>query len=357
MTDTGHMISSSITLFSIFMMVYLSYGEHSRLSSDSEFELNNVVSSLNDLIENFTYVMDLQADKELYSITTSEFESILKLTTSEHGRRSLPVMSGLLHLTLLGAYKVHSHTIKDVLSKNEIFTLQHNKISSIAPWSSQLLKYLLEYKAMDINSPSMFTLTPLELAIKLQNYEAVQMMVQDGGIICESFTPLKCSNALHYAIINENESEVELVINTIKDEYLNYSSATGMNASLLQSLLFDTHAYDSTFLYSPLQISSLHCVTGLSCATYAYLNPYLTPDHHKLFLPPSILHSQTCSDYDVGINNDHNIIWSVSPTQTSGWKSYYGFNIGKMSRCDLPTISVHEDNFLQEFEHLFVDLG
>ena len=344
------MASLLVLILAIISGVLLVYV---RCEHSSQLQLT--VDVLSSLIDNFTYVMDLEVDSELYSTVSSQFESIVKLSTSEHGNLSLPVTSGLLHLSLLGAYKVQSHTIKDRLSKSEILTLQGSTINSLAPWSSQLLRLLLEYDVVDVNNSSRFTLTPLELAIKLQNSKAAEMLVQRGSSVCESFSPLKCSNALHYAIINGNERDVQFVVSTIETEYLNYSSKR-MTTLLLQPLLVDTRGYDSTFPHSPLHISSIHCVTGLSCSIFAYLSQYLAPDHQTLSLPPRMLHSQTCSHYDVDSGDDHKR-WYVNPKQLSGWKSYDSFNVGKNSGCDLPRINIHHSDFIREFERVFVDLG
>lgn len=346
---TGSMASLLVPMLSITgaLLVYVRCGEQS-----SPFG----VDVLSNLIDNFTSVMDLDLDSELYSTITSRFEAIVKSTTSEHGNPLILEMSGLLHLSLLGAYKVQGHTIKDKLSRSETLMLQSSVIDSIAPWSSQLLKLLLEYNVVDINNSSSFTLTPLELAIKLQNHEAAKMLVDRGGAVCQSFAPLKCSNALHYAVINGNNRDVQFILITVQAEYLHYSNQT-MTALMLQSLLADTSGYDSTFLYSPLYISSIHCATGLSCTVYSYLSQYLTSVHPVLPLPPRMLHSQTCSCNDIMDGGDAQRRWYVNPNHLSGWSSYGSFRVGKNSRCDLPRVSVRQSDFSQEFERLFVDLG
>lgn len=324
-------------------------GEHS-----SQFSMD-ILSSL---IDNFTYVMDLDVDGEVYSTVCSRFEAILKSAASEHVNLPVAGLSGLLHLSLLGAYKVQSHTIKDKLFNSAALTLQGSVISSIAPWSSQLVRFLLEYNIVDVNNSSRFNLTPLELAIKLQNVEAAEMLVERGATVCQSFYPLKCSNALHYAVINGNMRDVQFVMSTVQMEYLHYSNE-GMSTSLLQSLLDDTSGYDSAFPYSPLYISSIHCVTGLSCTAFAYLSQHLTLDRQSLPLPPRMLHSQTCFHYDVmdGGNNNNQRRWYMNTNHLSGWNSYDSFQVGKNSRCDLPRINIHQSDFFQEFERLFVDLG
>ena len=323
-----------------------------------EHSLQLDMGVLSSLIDNFTSVMDLDIDTELYSTVTSRFETVLKSTTSEN--RNLPIteMSGLLHLSLLGAYKVQSHTIKDKLSRSETLTFQGGMVDSIAPWSSQLLQFLLEYNVVDVNNSSRYALTPLELAIKLQNFEAAKMLVHRGGTVCQSFSPLKCSNALHYAAINGNKRDVQFVMSTVQTEYLHCSNET-MTALLLQSLLADTSGYDSTFLYSPLYISSINCATGLSCAVYSSLSQHLTPDHQLFPLPPRMLHSQTCSYYGDVMDDggDTQRRWHVNPNHSSGWSSYDSFRVGKNSRCDLPRVNIHQSDFSLEFERLFVGLG
>ena len=326
--------------------MYVRCGEHSSQPD---------VDVLNSLIDNFTSVMDLDIDSELYTTVTSRFETILKSTTSER-ENLIPEMSGLLHLSLLGAYKVQSHTIKDKLSRSEALALQGSVVDSVAPWNSELLKFLLEYNVVDANNSSRFTLTPLELAIKLQNFEAAKMLVQRGGAVCQSFVPLRCSNALHYATINGNLRDVQFVMSAVQTEYLRYSNQS-MALSLFQSLLADTIGYDSTFPYSPLYISSIHCATGLSCAIFSYLSQHLTVDDPVLPLPPRMLHSQTCSGDDVMDGGDTQRRWYVNSNHLSGWDSYDSFRVGKNSRCDLPRVNVHQSNFSQEFERLFVDLG
>ena len=323
----------------------------------SEHSSQFTTDILSSLIDNFTYVMDLDIDSEIYSTVSSRFETVLKSAASEHDNLPIPGMSGLLHLSLLGAYKVQSHTIKDKLFNGAALTLQGSVVNSIAPWSSQLLRFLLEYNTVDVNDSSKFTLTPLELAIKLQNYEAAEMLVERGGTVCHSFSPLKCSNALHYAVVNGNERDVRFVISTVQTEYLRYSNQR-MSTSLLQSLLADIRGYDLTFPYSPLYISSIHCVTGLSCTVFAYLSQHLTSDHQVLPLPPRMLHSQTCSPYDVmDGGNSNQRRWYVNPNHLSGWNSYHSFRVGKNSQCDLPRVNIHQSDFFQEFERLFVDLG
>lgn len=346
---TGSMASLLVPMLSVtgVLVVYVQCGEHSSPLG---------VDVLSSLINNFTSVMDLDVDSELYSTVTSRFEAVVKSTTSEHGNPPILEMSGLLHLSLLGAYKVQSHTIKDKLSRSETLMLQSSMIDSIAPWSSQLLQLLLEYNVVDINNSSRFTLTPLELAIKLQNHEAAKMLVDRGGAVCQSFAPLKCSNALHYAIINGNKRDVQFIMITVQAEYLHHSNQT-MTASMLQSLLADTSGYDSTFPYSPLYISSIHCATGLSCTVYSYLSQHLTSVHAVLPLPPRMLHSQTCSCDDIMDGGDAQRRWYVNPNHLSGWSSYGSFRVGKNNQCDLPRVSVRQSDFSQAFERLFVNLG
>ena len=333
--------------------LYVSCSEPPKVSTDNKPEHSDIIQVLSDLIENFTYVMDLNVDGELFNTTTSTFESTLNLATSE---KLLPMLSRLLHLTVLGAYRVQCHTIKDNLSKSGVMTLQGSQIYSTAPWNTRLLQNVLEYVNLD-NSSSV-TRSSLELAIKLQNLKAAMLIVQRGGTFCESFSPPKCSNAVHYAIINDNLRDLKFVINSIKFEYLRYTSNNETFSSLLQSLLTDTFMYDSTFLYSPLHISNLHCVTGLSCESYSYLTctSYLSHDQQEMTLPPRILHTQTCSASDMDVSSDHRK-WYVDSKQTSGWKSYGGFGVGKSSRCDLPRLNVHDSDFFRELERLFVDLG
>lgn len=327
------------------------------LSSDYQLELSNdTIHILCDLIENYTYVMDIKVDSDLFSTTTMKFETTLKLITDKYGKKSLPVISRLVPLALIGAYKVQCHTIKDILSRGEVLTLQSHEVFSVASWNTQLLRYLLDYNVTDFIGSSWATISPLELAVKLQNFEAVRMIVQRGGTVCESFAPLKCNNALHYATINSNVGDLEFLINCIKLEYGNFALSKEMNMSLLQSLLSHTHAYDSTFAYSPLHISIIHCVIGLSCSVYSAITRYLSTDCQNLSLPPRILQSQTCSAYNVNTNFDDYRSWYVNQ-QISGWKSFYSFKLGKNNGCDLPKINVHESGFLQEFERLFVNLG
>ena len=322
------------------------------MSGKAKLERNDIIQVLSDLIRNFTYVMDFQLDSELFNSTTSAFESALSLATYEE---SLPILSKLFHLALLGAYNVQCHTIKDKLSRSGVMSVQGSQIDSIAPWSTQLLQYLLNYVGPSV--PSNASCSALELAIKLQNLEAARMIVERGGTFCESFAPLKCNNALHFAIINNNQRDLEYIINSIKVEYLRSDPLnTEMNLSLFQSLLLDTLAYDSTFSYSPLQISNLHCVVGLSCITYSYLTSYLSPDHQKLSLPPKVLHTQTCSADCVDIDDNDRKSY-LNTKQTSGWKSFKGFKVGKDNRCDLPKLNVRESGFFQLFQRLFVDLG
>ena len=328
-------------------------GEERTLSMD--FELNSAISILTELIENFTYVMDLQVDEKLFNSTSSKFKSMLNSIAIEHGRRPLPGMSGLLHSALLGAYKVKCHTIKDKLSKSHESTLE-DEIHSIAPWNTLLLQYLLDYSTVDVDEPSSLALSPLDLAIKLQNIEAAEMILLKRGTVCESFTPLKCSNALHYATINNNLRDLEFLMSNVKLDYLNQTSNTNLTLSLADSLISDTHAYDSTFTYSPLQVSIVHCLVGFSCSMYSYLSSYLSPTHRQLSLPSRALHSQTCSVSETDINAGART-WYINPNQVSGWRLYSGFQIGKNNGCDLPRINIHDDDFLEEFQRLFVDLG
>ena len=344
--------SLTILLHLFIVILYVRCGELSNLS-DSHVKLgNNNLHILSDLIENFTYVMDSEVDNDLLNTTTSKFKSLLKFTTFEYGEGSLSVLSALVPLTIIGAYKVQCHAVKDKLSKGDAITIQSHQIYSIAPWNTQLLHYLLEYD-IDLNSSVKGTISPLELAIKLQNIEAVRMIVQRGGTFCESFTPLKCNNAIHYAIVNDNKRDLEFIINSIKKEYFRCTLNIEIN---IHSLLSESHAYDSTFVYTPLQISVLHCVIGLSCSTYSSLIPYLSPNYQRLSLPPRSLHSQTCPVDGMYINLDDRR-WYVNSQQISGWKTYHDFKLGKNHGCDLPKINVHEVDFLQKFENLFVDLG
>ena len=320
---------------------------------EKDLALNSIVDVLTDLIENYTYVMDLQVDSELHNTTMS---SMLNLVSNYHSEHPLPAMSGLLHLALLGAYRVQCHTVKDRLSKGLESTLEDSDIQSIAPWSTQLLQYVLECNIVNVNNSSRFNFLPLELAIRLQNLEAAEMITQRGGTVCESYTPLKCSNALHYATINNNLRDLKFILSIIKADHLNQTSSANPTSSLTDSLISDTQAYDSTFAYSPLQVSIVHCLVGSSCSMYSYLSSYLSPAHKQLSLTSRMLHSQTCSVMDNGVDTDARR-WYVSSNQVSGWRLYNGLHIGRSNGCDLPRINIHNDNFLEEFERVFVDLG
>lgn len=332
-------------------------------SPEVDKEVRILFEGLLELVQNFTYVMDLPTDVEAFQQTVTAFSPMLHeyimQTTSESRDQSL-----VLH-SLLGAFRLRANAIKDTLSSRRLTQVKRAKFDDVANWSLSLFKEVIVSGGFNVNVADESTgMTPLEVAVKLQMIEAASLLLLNGATLCTSVSPLECSDALHYAAINQDMRGVELLLNTLTKE-----------PSLSTNMICPYLIWKGRVSFSPLEIAYLQCQMGLSCTLSQLFNSLRfncnnywqnmsidTLISHTPFGIDTLSQCQCQSDtttLQCGPKNGYHCLppaWATTnpASKNSGWLTYRQFQVGQ-NGCDLPRVNL-KDITTKDFETVFVNL-
>lgn len=317
------------------------------------------------LVDDFTYVMHLETDRDLYNRIRSSFSSELKDYLSMVDSESATDTNtwSLVQQVLMGAFKLRAHVIKDSLASGRMVTVSRRDFASVANWSLDLLQEVVLSTHLDLRNQENrgVGLSPLELAVKLQMTAAASLLLENGAVVCSSLFPLNCSDALHYAVINEDRLTVSLIMGTLREE------VKRVGGELKQVLCSIVSEKGRNVAFSPLEIAHLHCLSSLSCVAYETLLTDVnmgcvlnaTPDTgnfftavtstraRKLFSPTQTVGTKFEFGYSIRspLNGPSHWLprWAMLGYQgrRSGWGVYNHFRVGQEG-CDLPRVNFRQ---------------
>ena len=329
------------------------------------------------LIENYTFVMDLEFDGKLLSGISSDLSSALKsyLRMTTWGERD----HSIIHQALLGAFRLRGNTIKDCLAAGKLLTMSRAEFGRTAEWWLDLLKMIVQSGGFDLNgvgSDKTTSVSPLELAVRLQMTGATSWLLEHGARLCSSFAPLECTDALQYAVVNQDIHSTSLLVEAFRKEQLDPSLRTSEGACWFLT------RKGRNISFSSLEIAQTHCQLGLSCTTLGYIHSLLGHALNCSFVEDRnlwwnseinllkenslrICPVNTFSEADAfsegpqHLQSDSSLFgrwlpqWAVVDGSW-GWAVYEGWHLGK-SGCDLPRININQLS-VEMFKKLFVDL-
>ena len=331
----------------------------------------HVHEELLQLIEKYTFVTDLESDGKLLSGISSDLSSALnsylRMTTWEERDHSI------IHQALLGAFRLRRNTIKDRLAAGKLLTMSRAEFGRTAEWWLDLLKMIVRSGGFDLNGvggDKTTSVSPLELAVRLQMTGAASLLLEHGARLCSSFAPLECTDALQYAVINQDIYSTSLLVEALRKEP---SLRTSEGACWFLT------RKGRNISFSSLEVAQTHCKLGLSCTALEYilsllghaLNCSFVEDRNLLWNSEMKENSlricpvNTFSEADAfseGLNHlqsDSSLFgrwlpqWAVVDGSW-GWAVYKGWHVGK-SGCDLPRININQLS-VEMFKKLFVDL-
>ena len=173
-----------------------------------ESELMQVV---NQLIKNYSYVMDLslQEDMELYTTIPKKFLEILP-----NCEASMLCQSTLLNSVIRGMYDLYSHVTKDQLASGQVRNISISSLESSTPWAGKLLDSALHHPFSRALSSCNDDINPFHLASLFRMHQTMKKLLNIGelfAINCKAkntfdFTPL------HITVLNRDIKMTKLLL-------------------------------------------------------------------------------------------------------------------------------------------------
>ena len=226
-----------------------------------------LLEQLREQVYLYTQVMDLEVkeDKELYSTLIANFP--VKMVSYLHAVKSesKQVDHSFLCDLVSAIHWLRFNAIKDRFGTAKMVAIDHNLFQTVAPWEVTLLSYTLSRHSHEfhVNVPSCDgKLTPLELAVRLQLITSVDLLLENGAVVCErSDGQTVCNSALLVAVTTQNLKMLQILLEAVE------KMETAITV-LLQRSQFDSNLLKGL---NPLQASALICWSGLGCECYNLL--------------------------------------------------------------------------------------
>ena len=330
------------------------------------------------LIENYTFVMDLQFDGELQTSISSDFSSALEnyLRTTRREERD----HSIVHRALLGAFRLRGNAVKDRLASGKLLTIRRAQFDSTAKWWLDLLEMIVQSGGFDVNSidaEGITRMSPLELAIKLRMTGAVLVLLDHGARLCVSSASLDCSDALQYAVVNQDLKIISLLVETFRRERLLTKRSLPVSDETCNDFCLFLTRKGRSGSFSSLEIAYNHCQFGLSCTALQFLlshtsNCSFTEDQgpwwsSKIDSSKQKNSLQICPESSFSKRSPHlrnaSVVfggwlpeWAAvtGAAQTRGWAAYGDWRLGREG-CDLPRFNIGQLS-AEKFQKFIVDL-
>lgn len=358
---------------------YLSGVQVPNGNRDAELLLNE----LREQVFLYTQAMDLEVDedREVYSRIIAHFPA--KMTSYLHAVKleSTQVDHSFLCDLVSAVHWLKFNAIKDRFNAGKRVSVDHELFQRLAPWAVDLLSYTLSEHShwFNVNASSCEgKLTPLELAVKLQMINSVELLLEKGAVVCENGEQPICNSALLLAVTTQNFKILQILLNVIKE----------INSVTVSSQQSGFHSDTWKILNpSPLQASSLICWSGLGCECYNSLTSLLrhsyTHDVSKELLGISVpralqelIYTGTCPhrvnmrNYErIDITNTFTSIFPLTDSNgaepicgprildSGGWRVYENdVFAGRINEgCQLPQVSLGTIS-TNDFESIFIKM-
>ena len=283
--------------------------------------------------------LGLPDDKQLYtSITTrfsASFDEYLNIVIKE----KIPLNSSLLCEVLTSEFQLRFNALKEHLQQNNSITLTHGQIQDIAPWSTDLLKTILQHCSARYTHFALLKpvcqhgLTPLELSIKFRLSRSVFLLLKHVSDT-EKGEMLMWRQALLLAVKMQTKGIISALLNSMQQEH---TSAAVYGVPDISQLSVNN-------------LVSLYCWAGIdySCLLKEHIEELVSIDrrHHWSHQVDQLswLALQLHKKHSEGLAGDQWQWWSYR--RHGGWLQYDQVTYGKQG-CDFPYISILE---LSDFE-------
>ena len=202
---------------------------HSNTSDTSSRDLQLVLGEMYALVEEHSLIVDPHSHQDRYSSILSRFNTcLLELNHVNETTLLDQWMDMLTNAVIRGVHRIRGYAIKHALSSGEYLTVHPNTISS--PWNTDVLVTLFrwrhtlarwgEFKVGGAcnNAARSDVICPLNLAVKLGLADISKLLVEERGGFCMTFDPLRCSSALHYAVLNQDIATIDYFLGHVSME-------------------------------------------------------------------------------------------------------------------------------------------
>ena len=300
------------------------------------------VTDLKSLIYDYSSVIDLHVETDIikYHNLISRFTTQLVHYSNHVISDSQLVDDSLICDVILSSSWLISNAIKDYFSSGQGITLEHDEIYQLAPWNLDLLRHILDNHLNIFNINSSVCLgeyTPLEYSVKLQNFNAVKLLLHHNAVLCMSHDPGGCGSSIQYATIQQNVELFQLLVTTLHHDDIISALCTA-----------------SSF-YTPYEISTHICSLSLGCDMYDIITDTInrmtndTIMEHCDIRTPVIINSL--------LQNDDQYMISYIDS-TGGWLKYDDDinNECQFPQLSLKDINVHNFAILANMRYVILDL-
>ena len=188
----------------------------------SQDDQNAVLTDVDDLIKQFSYVMDLSVlqDVEIYDSVPNEFASKI-LPKCE---RSDPCIGSLINSVIRGMYKMYNHISKDQLASGKSPNVSMPTLEKSIFWASTLLDHSLRSPFIAV-SMVCTDLNPVHLVTMFRMHETLQKLLNIPVYTAPSVLSCKAADKfgltpLHIAVLNRDVGIVKLLLSNGADIFI-----------------------------------------------------------------------------------------------------------------------------------------
>ena len=347
---------------------------------------NNLKTRLDTLIQDYS-LLERDSENSQRRLIVSQFRDCLEQLRQSNN--SWIGSEALLSQLILSVYKTRTHAIKYALSSDHL-TVRQDQFEFISAGSADLLTAFLTFKESEESEVGgtnkemggAESIAPLDMAVKLGMFDVLRILIGHGVRVCPSLHPLRCTDALHYATMNQDTPTLGYLVEVIQSEL----AGSGWSKTLQMCNLLTKD--ERTFGKSPLSIAHFQCSSGLNCDAFEHLlrlseefcGGNYTLDSYPYepglcavdcsatgSLSPCVSTERGCGlmeggqDQSLGVNTAR---WCdcmesgrgcrLGSSGSGHWRVYGKHRVGRMD-CDLPCVAAGSVT-PEEFQRHFVEL-
>ena len=289
------------------------------------------------LTRDFKQAIDLELpdDKQLYTSITTRFSASFDEYLNAVIKEKTSLNSSLLCEVLTSEFQLRFNALKEHLQKNISITLSQEQVQDLAPWSTDLLKTILQHCSERSTHFALFKsvcqhgLTPLELSIKFQLRRSVLLLLKYVSDTEKGDVHL-WSRALLLAVKMQAKEVISALVKSMQQEHASIA----------------VYSTPETSPLSVINLASLYCWAGVeySCLLKKHIEELVSFDDRSSQIDQMTL--QLHKRHSVDLAWDQRQWWNYRGH--GGWLQYNQITYGKQG-CDFPYISVRG---LSDFEIL-----
>ena len=291
----------------------------------SHLHTNKMYWELRDIVQNYSYAIDLNVptDFNIYSTNIDLFSS--KLHTVQI------INNSLICDIIKGSLDLMSRAIKEHLARGLSLTLSFDVIHDLVPWNRDLLLIILEQHSTKVNINGRScpqNLTPLEYSIKLHQYNLAQLLLDHKALVKSE----NASLVFQFVVANQNKQFLANVLKAAKKEVLFIPDDAIVLANTLCLLDFDCE-----MLNSITDIVKVYTTESIPTVLTTFLLSGLCQPYKKRY-SGSLSKFRTCTTFN-------------SCLVSNSWTVYEDDITIGVAGCELPHISAQNIHF-KDFQSL-----